>query len=250
MVANPVYPWIMAFVVINASVGGYYLFRWLRLGLHHRSDKVLFAIHLFFWTFNHFLLLVTDSTFSLFTYFGCAILWSFTTRMKLNLETLKATRAYLFVPSIYPPFDGEPDKEFWSPTPIRAYRHFKVHDRYLYALTSPEEFFPDEDARCRHYGHALPAPLWVCSCGYYALKRPYEIPTSALSVEAVVELSGTVIEHERGYRAQKMKIVALRAVTQYGKPSLKVIASRFEVPIYFTSRWPRHLERLPDVLPD
>ena len=54
------------------------------------------------------------------------------------------------------------------------------------------------------------APSLDCRCGIYALRDPRGVDwplDAALCVEGAVELSGTVLEGERGFRAQRARIV-------------------------------------------
>jgi hypothetical protein len=66
------------------------------------------------------------------------------------------------------------------------------------------------------------APSLDCRCGIYALRDPSGVDwplDAALCVEGAVELSGTVLEGERGFRAQRAKIVGpleLRTVCEHG----------------------------------
>lgn len=66
--------------------------------------------------------------------------------------------------------------------------------------------------------HAAPHPN--CTCGFYALpsKRDLMMTYTMLAASvgnaiALVQLSGTVIEHERGYRAERQTILQITDVT-------------------------------------
>lgn len=108
--------------------------------------------------------------------------------------------------------------EAWSPIPILAFRAWLLKDGVLHGAiqawfeptleaTCDEAIGPDEvphtDGRCD-----LPA------CGIYALKRAKDLkpvtgwPVSRMAV-GMVALTGKVVEHELGYRAQRAEIVAL-----------------------------------------
>lgn len=66
-------------------------------------------------------------------------------------------------------------------------------------------------ARCtRDVTHQ--APVLGCSCGFYAVPIGVATPRwfEDLSVDLLVELSGRVIEHETGYRAQHQRILEVR----------------------------------------
>ncbi|HVE28357.1 MAG TPA: hypothetical protein VNC22_23275 [Sporichthya sp.] len=76
----------------------------------------------------------------------------------------------------------------------------------------------DMDAVCRkcssYYdpwavskNHDAPDP--DCQCGFYAVPADVDAWHSMGTVDLLVELSGKVIEHERGYRAQHQRIVQM-----------------------------------------
>src|SRR5690606_31567838 len=79
---------------------------------------------------------------------------------------------------------------------------------------------PVEDARCarsKEHGHVTP-PDPACRCGFYG------VPYHALDVldrfrhygqqvRLQVEFSGKVIEHERGYRAERQRILQVDRTT-------------------------------------
>ena len=85
------------------------------------------------------------------------------------------------------------------------------------------------------------APGWDHTCGIYAFKEAGQIRAlligSAPSVVGRVELSGLVIEHESGYRAERARIVEL--ITP---PGLReAVQARYpKVPVVETteSTWP------------
>src|SRR5690606_19880757 len=55
-----------------------------------------------------------------------------------------------------------------------------------------------------------------CTCGFYALpsKRDLMMTYTAMgNAIALVQLSGTVIEHEKGYRAERQTILQITDVT-------------------------------------
>jgi hypothetical protein len=55
-------------------------------------------------------------------------------------------------------------------------------------------------------------PEWNCSCGFYARTTPAAGPTAWWLLD--VELSGKVIEHENGWRAEKQRVLAAYAPAQ------------------------------------
>jgi hypothetical protein len=119
-------------------------------------------------------------------------------------------------------------------TPIVAYRIWRV-DHYGAIMSPSQELrWVSGDwvtARCRRAGDdpetdppGHRAPAEGCTCGIYALKSPGDIvrlmkrygfdayyfsPFEPAPASGVVELSGKVIEHSLGYRAERARIVAL-----------------------------------------
>ena len=67
-------------------------------------------------------------------------------------------------------------------------------------------------ATCHRHHH--PAPAVDCSCGFHAVNRVEDLAdTTKVFADFLVldvELSGTVIEHERGYRAEQQSIMRVR----------------------------------------
>lgn len=82
------------------------------------------------------------------------------------------------------------------------------------SLNGRTRFATDAQATCTRYEspfsridlHAVPA--LNCSCGFYALPSDVEPwGEGAAWVTLMVELSGKVIEHEKGYRAEHQRVV-------------------------------------------
>lgn len=67
----------------------------------------------------------------------------------------------------------------------------------------------DATAKCT-YGHNHASPDWDCTCGFYALSAK---PTTAECgwFLANVELFGTVIEGEHGWRASRQRVLSMSA---------------------------------------
>lgn len=128
-------------------------------------------------------------------------------RSALAATSLTATSPW---PWLYdPPTELE---EHWTPTPITA---FKVipDDR------PPDIYWTPAHCAAERYHSDLvgiqtphDAPLAECTCGFYSWKT-YEGALSLQSSDMTyatiwqVELSGTVIEHEYGYRSERLKLV-------------------------------------------
>ena len=102
---------------------------------------------------------------------------------------------------------------------------------------------PHSDGRC-------PAP----ACGIYALPglEPIlrELSPNWSGAVGLVELSGKVVEHEHGYRAERAHTVALAMIGQ-GRVLLtdapEVLATAFGDPVHALARWGVRLEPLHDV---
>lgn len=121
--------------------------------------------------------------------------------------------------------------EGWSPTPIVAYRMWALfHDR-IEGVRQPwreprltarcgqgfdSEDVPHTDGRCGRLG-----------CGVYAAMDPAALmesfapPVDHGYVAGAVALTGKVVEHETGYRANTAEVIAVVAVHRTG-----VLASR------------------------
>lgn len=62
-------------------------------------------------------------------------------------------------------------------------------------------------ARCNYF-HDHVAPKWDCTCGFYALTDKPDYPEYGRFI-ARVELFGTVIEAQHGYRASRQRVLSL-----------------------------------------
>lgn len=119
--------------------------------------------------------------------------------------------------------DPEPADTFWTPEPILAWRHFRVRSGLPYLDSMTRGVYPpNAPAICQGgtlgmVGNPHESPSWQCTCGYYAFKNlphPWgedvrELFSDGDVVFAAVHLSGHVIEHEKGYRAQYIKPIAV-----------------------------------------
>jgi hypothetical protein len=114
-----------------------------------------------------------------------------------------------------------PLPEFWSPGVVLGFRAWDLRGR-LFGAWKPWDR-PEHEARCLSActgsdatevphtdGRCGPPP-----CGLYCFKEPeqllaaFGLPTgSKRCVLGLVSLSGKVVEHERGYRAQKAQVLA------------------------------------------
>jgi hypothetical protein len=71
-------------------------------------------------------------------------------------------------------------------------------------------------------------PDWDCTCGFYAMKTPPPEPEYG-AFRAEVELFGTVIEAENGYRAECQRVLSLQAFRTCSKDGCDRQAAVFKV---------------------
>jgi len=118
-----------------------------------------------------------------------------------------------------------PPPEFWSPRPVLGFRMWEVRGRLHGAFRAWDR--PFRVARCvsgrteRDDGE-VPHTDGRCGdppCGVYAYKEPdqllatFGLPEgSRRNVYGLVAMAGKVVEHERGYRGQRVKVVAAAVV--------------------------------------
>lgn len=106
----------------------------------------------------------------------------------------------------------------WSPTPVVGYRVWQMADRGMRGAWSTWSR-PEYTAKCPK-GGGVPHTGRRCSmvgsgCGVYATKSldslvtEYSIGPTTRHAMAVVGLSGRVIEHTHGYRAERATVIAL-----------------------------------------
>lgn len=109
------------------------------------------------------------------------------------------------------PWPDEPEEEYWDVDPVVGWRAWRWDGWSLSGMFV--EWTSEELRATCQSGHV--APKWDHSCGIYAFKDPSDA-RSALSGAAVagrVEMSGSVIEHEAGYRCSHARITHLWATT-------------------------------------
>ncbi len=114
-------------------------------------------------------------------------------------------------------------REAWSPAPVLGFRIWFAADGALHGARAAWPA-PAMTARCgRHPGDRFEVPhtdgrCGRLGCGIYATKEPgplilEHLPASARGwVGGVVALTGKVVEHEHGYRAESAEVVAAAAV--------------------------------------
>ncbi len=102
----------------------------------------------------------------------------------------------------------EPTGEFWSPVPVSGWRAWYWNGHALHGVMQawPDQSFTATCDSCPE------VPGWAHSCGVYAATGRDNVavfgPPDAMVVGRV-ELSGLVIEHDKGYRAEHARIVEL-----------------------------------------
>lgn len=118
----------------------------------------------------------------------------------------------------------EPKGEFWSPAPIIGWRVWQWDGITLRGVMQPW-LSPAFVATCEM---CVEVPGWSHTCGVYAVMDRHDIQfvgaLSAIEVVGRVELSGLVIEHDTGYRAEKARIVELFATS---KEMVDALAARY-----------------------
>lgn len=131
----------------------------------------------------------------------------------------------------------------WSPVPIRGFRVWRIEDSVVKGsqVDWPE---PTMESRCLRAvpGEDIPHSVDRCgppACGVYAVKRLDMFPADLTggeihrSVVGVVALTGKVVEHTDGYRAQRAEAVAV-AINHEGRHWLvdepELIRELFEDP--------------------
>jgi hypothetical protein len=111
--------------------------------------------------------------------------------------------------------------EGWSPAPVRGLRAWRIIRGRVYGAKMAWDR-PFMEARCLQMfdGEDLPHSIARCGyppCGVYALKGVAKLYTDVIGdsdrdmVIGVVELTGKVIEHDSGYRAQRAEVSAVVA---------------------------------------
>ena len=127
----------------------------------------------------------------------------------------------------------EEPEPMWTTGPVIGWRRFAVYPNsneqdILVGPTGKPWQTSTLIARCLHESKTSRhvAPAWDCECGIYAMTYPPSMSTS-FNVLAEVELSGRVIEHEYGYRAEKATILRLWSP----KELQGTLADRYKVPV-------------------
>jgi hypothetical protein len=104
-----------------------------------------------------------------------------------------------------PPRPVEVPDEYWSPEPIVAWRRWQPFGVTLRGARQPWPS-PTFEATCHTCGTV---PGWNCTCGIYATKAEQRWGTGYGAIYGRVELTGNVVEHDQGYRAERARIIEL-----------------------------------------
>lgn len=150
---------------------------------------------------------------------GSALAATMTTTTAGGWATSSSISMSTIIRQEYDELPPEPES-FWTPEPILAWRQFRLDSRTLKlgALTRPTLYIPGRPATCDAGLISVmtphDTPMWACTCGYYATKYPFSNwgdrhGNGEPVVNAAVLLSGIVIEHGHGYRAQYMELFAI-----------------------------------------
>lgn len=130
-----------------------------------------------------------------------------------------------------------------SDMPILAHRiaflRFDGQEPFA-SLNGDYRFGQDADAICHNSNSWMYVPSWKpptpheaphqsCTCGFYALPvdiEPWDV--GAEYVTLMVELSGRVVEHDQGYRAQHQRIIECQfAPCPYCRAKSEVILANY-----------------------
>lgn len=117
-----------------------------------------------------------------------------------------------------PAWGPRAEAAYWSPSPVHGYRVWRVQSRALTGARRPWRA-PAMTAVCLRTGATAGVPHWngecgAPGCGIYArrelrgirgLRARASVPGT---VAGLVSLSGTVVEHEHGYRAERSAVLA------------------------------------------
>ena len=130
-------------------------------------------------------------------------LWRMQTMM---YSGMRGVAPYLFK-------DPMPEIDTTRAEPFVGYKtlkicHFKKQPFYLQGAYGVS-YGIDATAYCA-VGGGHSAPEWRCGCGFYALKDPPTAPEFG-RFRAEVELFGTVIEGDQGWRASRQRVLSLQA---------------------------------------
>ncbi len=158
---------------------------------------------------------------------------------------------------------GQTFRDAWSPVPVLGYRLWSMRRGALHGARTcwPEPTFT---ATCSAFNGAAPHTDGRCGrlgCGVYATKELPSLVSMHIDAEshsyvaALVALTGTVVEHERGYRAETAQVVAAYAVwpdrvlaTHDPRQIATIFAGCDRVPSEWCGPWPHERTPVPDLV--
>lgn len=101
---------------------------------------------------------------------------------------------------------------FWSPTAVTGWRRWAWDGSVLHGYWSAWS----ENTKVAVCESCVEVPGWAHTCGIYAVKDPGGVDAAFANrvgatafVAGRVEMTGLVIEHDRGYRAERARIIEL-----------------------------------------
>jgi hypothetical protein len=140
--------------------------------------------------------------------------------------------------------------EVWSPFPIRGYRVWSLRDGCLSGARMQWRD-PWLTAQCARGRGRLEVPhsdgrCGTPACGIYAVKDPAPMLVGpglpASGAMGLVELTGKVVEHARGYRAERARVVALGMIGDrrwLTTDAPEIVTAAFHDPEQTLVRWGR-----------
>jgi len=131
--------------------------------------------------------------------------------------------------------------EVWSPSPVLGFRVWVLEEGFFHGYRERWDE-PEMSARCPTTGNDADVPhtdgrCGEPPCGIYAAKDVEDLLTEHANLDlhemvvGLVGMTGKVVEHERGYRAEHMSVLAL-AVPVDGE--IRSISDETEIASLFT----------------
>lgn len=165
------------------------------------------AYSLLFSVTNHIVLLIGANVVGVSTLIWLDLILP---RIRPRIDEFLQRFSYLYHHIIYKTLPTIMDEN-----PIYAYRCWHLHEQRLVPISLIGKLNSnlDQDAVCAQGHNHGPQIEAACTCGYWSLKSlddAVEIMiTYQADVVALVRLEGRVIEHESGYRSQRIIPIAL-----------------------------------------
>ena len=163
------------------------------------------------------------------------------------------------------PLGDKPTSILWTPEPIVGWRGYMCRQLSRAVVLSGmyDQIWWSTELEATHRIFGIPeiifdgasethkVPEWSCTCGIYATKELHYLPWPMSSVVlARVALTGKVIEHEYGYRAQHARVIKfIVSATEtwprssklqgirYTRKMARKIERTYGVPVEMVNRW-------------